>query len=41
LVVAQIKVELEAAIGRSMALSSLYKLLHRHGWRKLGMPALN
>ena len=35
LVVPQIKVELEAATGRSMALSSVYNLLHRHGWRKL------
>lgn len=35
LVVGQIKVELEAAMGRSMALSSVYNLLHRHGWRKL------
>ena len=35
LVVPQIKTELEAALGRSMALSSVYNLLHRHGWRKL------
>ncbi len=35
LVVPQIKVELETALGRSMALSSVYNLLHRHGWRKL------
>ena len=35
LVVPQIKVELEAALGREMALSSVYNLLHRHGWRKL------
>ena len=35
LVVPQIKAELEAALGRSMALSSVYNLLHRHGWRKL------
>jgi len=35
LVVPQIKVELETALGRGMALSSVYNLLHRHGWRKL------
>lgn len=35
LVVPQIKAELEAALGRRMALSSVYNLLHRHGWRKL------
>ena len=35
LVVPQIKAELEAALGRGMALSSVYNLLHRHGWRKL------
>jgi len=35
LVVGQIKAELEATIGRPMALSSVYNLLHRHGWRKL------
>ena len=35
LVVPQIKAELEAALGRPMALSSVYNLLHRHGWRKL------
>jgi transposase len=35
LVVPQIKAELEVALGRPMALSSVYHLLHRHGWRKL------
>ena len=35
LVVGQVKTELEARLGRSMALSSVYNLLHRHGWRKL------
>ena len=35
LVVPQIKGELEASLGREMALSSVYNLLHRHGWRKL------
>lgn len=35
LVVGQVKAELEAALGRPMALSSVYNLLHRHGWRKL------
>ena len=35
LVVGQIKPQLEAALGRTMALSSVYKLLHRYNWRKL------
>ena len=35
LVVGQIKPQLEAALGREMALSSVYSLLHRHNWRKL------
>jgi len=35
LVVGQIKPQIEEALGRSMALSSLYALLHRHNWRKL------
>lgn len=35
LVVGQIKRELESALGREVALSSVYKLLHRHNWRKL------
>ena len=35
LVVGQVKSEIEAALGRAMALSSVYNLLHRHGWRKL------
>ena len=34
LAVPQIKAELEAALGRRMALSSVYNLLHRNGWRK-------
>ena len=33
--VGQIKPQIEEALGRSMALSSLYALLHRHNWRKL------
>jgi transposase len=35
LVVKQIKPELEARLGRTLALSTVYALLHRHGWRKL------
>ena len=35
LVVSQIKPQLEVALGRKMALSTVYKLLHRHNWRKL------
>jgi hypothetical protein len=35
LVVSQVKPQLEVALGREMALSTVYKLLHRHNWRKL------
>ena len=35
LVVGQVKAELEARLERTLALSSVYNLLHRHGWRKL------
>jgi hypothetical protein len=35
LVVGQVKTELEARLGRVLALPSVYNLLHRHGWRKL------
>ena len=35
LVVGNIKPKLEAALGREMGLSTVYKLLHRHNWRKL------
>jgi transposase len=35
LVVGQIKPLLEQARGKPIALSSVYNLLHRHGWRKL------
>ncbi|MGG7056004.1 helix-turn-helix domain-containing protein [Nitrosomonas sp. ANs5] len=35
LVVSEIKVALDQALGRKVALSSVYNLLHRHGWRKL------
>jgi transposase len=35
LVVGQIKAALDKRLGREVALSSTYKLLHRHNWRKL------
>jgi len=35
LVVGPIHQALEARLGRKAALSSVYNLLHRHGWRKL------
>ncbi|HEX9595365.1 MAG TPA: winged helix-turn-helix domain-containing protein [Anaerolineales bacterium] len=35
LVVASIRQALEERLGRKVALSSIYNLLHRHGWRKL------
>lgn len=34
LVVSQIKSQLEEALGRSMSLSGVYALLHRHNWHK-------
>jgi hypothetical protein len=39
LAVGQVKAALEAAMGRPTALSSVYNLLHRHGWRKRTSPA--
>jgi transposase len=35
LVVGEIKRALDAHLGREVALSSVYNLLHRHNWRKL------
>ena len=35
LVVGQVKSQFEKASGRTIALSTMYNLLHRHGWRKL------
>lgn len=35
LVVGEIKRALDEHLGRPVALSSVYNLLHRHGWRKL------
>lgn len=35
LVVGQIKAALDKQLGREVALSSVYNLLHRHNWRKL------
>ena len=35
IVVSPLKAKLEAAVGRSMALSTVYAMLHRHGWRTL------
>ncbi len=35
LVVPPIKRALDAHLGKSVALSSVYRMLHRHGWRKL------
>jgi transposase len=35
LVIGQIKPHIDAAVGRTVSLSSVYALLHRHNWRKL------
>ncbi|MBF0556806.1 MAG: winged helix-turn-helix domain-containing protein [Nitrospirae bacterium] len=35
IVVGTVKEALEKYLGRSVALASVYNLLHRHGWRKL------
>jgi len=34
LVVAELKAQLEAMLGKSIALSTVYGLLRRHGWRR-------
>lgn len=39
-VVRAIKPALEARLGRSVALATVYNLLHRHGWRKLAPGSL-
>ena len=35
LIASKIKRALDARLGRTVALASVYNLLHRHGWRKL------
>ena len=35
IIVPPLKAEIEKALGRSMAQSTVYAMLHRHGWRKL------
>jgi dienelactone hydrolase len=35
LVVPQLKAKIEARLGKPLALSSVYRMLARHGWRKL------
>ena len=35
IIVPPIKAEIEKALGRAMAQSTVYAMLHRHGWRKL------
>ena len=35
IIVPPLKAQLEQALGRSMAQSTVYAMLHRHGWRKL------
>jgi hypothetical protein len=35
LVVPQLKPKIEARLGKTLALSSVYRMLARHGWRKL------
>jgi len=34
-IVQPLKVQIETVLGYSMALSTVYAMLHRHGWRKL------
>ena len=34
-IVQPLKVQIETVLGHSMALSTVYAMLHRHGWRKL------
>ena len=35
IIVSPLKAKLEESLGRSVALSTVYGMLHRHGWRKL------
>lgn len=35
IIVPPLKIQIEAALGRPMALSTVYAMLHHHGWRKL------
>ena len=35
IIVPPLKIQIEAALGRPMARSTVYAMLHRHGWRKL------
>ena len=35
IIVPSLKAKLEESLGRSVALSTVYGMLHRHGWRKL------
>lgn len=37
--VAQFKPLVEARLGKTLALSTLYRMLSRHGWHKTGSPA--
>jgi transposase len=41
LVVSEIKIALDKRLGRSVALTSAYNLLHRNGWRKLAPDKRN
>ena len=34
-IIPPLKPEIEAALGKTMALSGIYRMLHRHHWRKL------
>ena len=34
-VIPRLKPQIEAALGKTMALSGIYRMLHRHHWRKL------
>lgn len=34
-IIPRLKPEIEAALGKTMALSGIYRMLHRHQWRKL------
>ena len=34
-IIPRLKAQIEAALGKTMALSGIYRMLHRHQWRKL------
>ena len=38
IVIPRVKPSIKAKLGKTLALCSVYRMLARHGWRKLGSP---